>query len=295
MDRVISKIRILHDQASTMKQILLLPESLYCKGNNAETKLPAIGIKVADPLMGNRQARMSPEERPIKASLASPVRKNDSRIFDPPEPMLLRTSTRIFQKPQANIFGDEVEGVRRGQFDPRRFETHFNVFNPSEALVPDSPPKSGKKLIAVNPNLTSHMAAIGISAPPPENDVDCFKPSRKLVADPTAKPVEEREEIYKPSRKLFQEVLQTVAEPEEETFVPGLKQFNRVGQPTHIYGLTGMEQEIQRSPIKGNGDWRAEGRKPRGNESQFSISGESPKSAASAITGSRPSSRWVRD
>ncbi|KAJ3087831.1 hypothetical protein HK102_010190 [Quaeritorhiza haematococci] len=60
-----SKITSMHvywDQASLLKQIGILPTSLYCKANGQETVLPVLGVKIADRLIGS-------------ASVANPLKK----------------------------------------------------------------------------------------------------------------------------------------------------------------------------------------------------------------------------
>ncbi|RKO87841.1 hypothetical protein BDK51DRAFT_48033 [Blyttiomyces helicus] len=47
----IASERIYWDQGSVMKQIGLLPATLFCKGNNSETTLPVIGPKIIDGLV----------------------------------------------------------------------------------------------------------------------------------------------------------------------------------------------------------------------------------------------------
>lgn len=38
------------DQASVLKQLGVLPSSLYCKANSSEMTLPVVGVTIADPL-----------------------------------------------------------------------------------------------------------------------------------------------------------------------------------------------------------------------------------------------------
>ncbi|KAJ3178407.1 hypothetical protein HDU85_005205 [Gaertneriomyces sp. JEL0708] len=69
----ISHQRIYWDQGSVMKQIGLLPTSLFCKPNNSETALPVVGVKVADGLVEgefiaeNQTSQRQDSERPVGA------------------------------------------------------------------------------------------------------------------------------------------------------------------------------------------------------------------------------------
>lgn len=67
---VVSSIRVFHDQGSTMKQIGLLPQSLYCKLNASETNLPVVGPRIADPLIGDRAAPLAEDEKPPSARVS---------------------------------------------------------------------------------------------------------------------------------------------------------------------------------------------------------------------------------
>jgi hypothetical protein len=50
-DNKIAQLHVYWDQGSIMKQIGLLPTSLFCKANNSETVLPIQGLSIAEGLL----------------------------------------------------------------------------------------------------------------------------------------------------------------------------------------------------------------------------------------------------
>lgn len=234
-----------------------------------------------------------------------------------------RSSTRTFAKPTVSVFSDEPDAPRSGvAIDPRRFETHVNVFNPTEVSPNEVFERPGRKLVSVNPNLTSHMATLGISAAeevekPSKKMVeinpnltshyeaigvsaveDVEKPSKKMVeVNPnysshfstigvSAPPAEQDADFLKPSKKLFMEKA-LAKSPLEGDFQPSLRQFHR-GTRSQI--LVGSEREDD------GRRYAVDNRRPRGNESSISLWGSPSGSTAGnrtpdASTPERPSSR----
>ncbi|KAJ3226771.1 hypothetical protein HK099_004189 [Clydaea vesicula] len=116
------------DQASVLKQIGLLPNSLFCKANNSETVLPICGIKIADPLLlgakssnssisvqniikENQQSEQNTEkmtQAPVKLSKKSSVA--DVFSGEKPQEETYHSSTRVFHPPGgiSNIFNSET-------------------------------------------------------------------------------------------------------------------------------------------------------------------------------------------
>ncbi|KAI9032371.1 major facilitator superfamily domain-containing protein [Hyaloraphidium curvatum] len=149
--KVVTSVRVFFDLGSVMRQIGLLPQSLYCKANSSETTLPVVGVRVADPLTVNRKpSPTDEEERPAgpRSHIVSPQKMKESRVFSAPADEPIRTSTRIFQKPTSDVFSDKTEPLRTSvPIDPRRYETHVNVFNPNETPVEEGE-KPGKSSAA---------------------------------------------------------------------------------------------------------------------------------------------------
>ncbi|KAI9310029.1 hypothetical protein DFJ73DRAFT_889012 [Zopfochytrium polystomum] len=113
------KIQSLHlhwDQGTVLRQIGVLPNSLFCKANNSETVLPVLGPKVADPLLESASAEQnasiasvtSPTESVSSSSFGKPSQVSD--IFSGQAAPASRPSTRVHQRPGGkshDIFGTE--------------------------------------------------------------------------------------------------------------------------------------------------------------------------------------------
>ncbi|KAI9351418.1 hypothetical protein BDR26DRAFT_1003403 [Obelidium mucronatum] len=147
------KIQTLHmywDQGTVLRQIGVLPNSLYCKSNSSEVILPVLGPRIVDRLKEpynnlivargpNEQYEYEPEEESIPAVSSAPPRKPTSseNIFGTQEAQVAATrhepsamgnllsqtepvtgarpSSRVIHRPggpSSNIFNTEPEPVK---------------------------------------------------------------------------------------------------------------------------------------------------------------------------------------
>ncbi|KAJ3129648.1 hypothetical protein HK098_000799 [Nowakowskiella sp. JEL0407] len=152
------------DQASVLKQLGILPGSMYCKANTSETVLPVLGPTIVDKLLETATTEVQPEQVNVAAGLSS-ARANAERTHVPkahkplagivpqgeeapiktrmhkadifaasnPPPSTVRPSTRVHQVPGGpsnNIFQMGAEPLAPLKtsipIDPRRFVSQIS-------------------------------------------------------------------------------------------------------------------------------------------------------------------------
>jgi hypothetical protein len=277
-----------------LKQISLLPTSLFCKANSNETTLPVVGSKIADLLRQDSVENVvekNTAEKPAVEKTPENVRRRGNIDFDPiPTPDLVRPSTRVFHKPGGpthDIFGhgDAKQPVKTCvPIDPRRYETQVDLVNPVETNV-----------TKVLPELISHMTSVGVAE-------DDEKPhsQRKHLPDPAIArvKVEGEEQVFRAGRKLMPG--KELEEHEETVSHSGVRMVGSATYNTSHFSIGQSDQpeapgsfrrkQTQRELYTESDSPLAKvDRAARGNESQWShSSGQSPSSIHS--TG-KPSSR----
>lgn len=113
--KIISK-RVYWDQASVLRQIGILPKSLYCRSNTSEVILPIVGSEVAARFYaGGAEEHLSEKMDQVEVSSDSgaenkrlnPKRNESDNIFSD-EPVSFRPSSRVLSRPggkSSDIFG----------------------------------------------------------------------------------------------------------------------------------------------------------------------------------------------
>ncbi|KAJ3384398.1 hypothetical protein HDU84_003007 [Entophlyctis sp. JEL0112] len=100
-DETIQTLRMYWDQASVLRQIGVLPNSLYCKANSSETVLPVLGPRIVDrlnePYNVPVQAVVVNSSAPESVAAANKRNNQNSDIFAPPTPKAtgVRASTAM--------------------------------------------------------------------------------------------------------------------------------------------------------------------------------------------------------
>ncbi|KAJ3218446.1 hypothetical protein HDU67_005542 [Dinochytrium kinnereticum] len=156
----IRSLRLHWDQATVLRQISVLPNSLYCKSNSSETTLPVLGPKVVDRVRASlgsvetidasRRESVASESVPMSAR-PRPGQTNDmSNILSGnAQADAVRPSSRVLQRPggQVNdIFSTEPAPVRTSiPIDPRRFVQQVNLFE--ETPLPSQKPSAPASVV----------------------------------------------------------------------------------------------------------------------------------------------------
>eukprot|EP00842_Homolaphlyctis_polyrhiza_P000704 jgi/Hompol1/1634/HPOL_002744-RA len=159
---IVSK-RVYWDQASVLRQIGVLPRSLYCKANSSEVVLPILDASIADPLrrVSLLPAAVAPSDsvsvvgsqrgaahrqrtdvfsiHPDPSEQAESASRRGSQMPGQPassifsdEPVAVRPSSRVLGPPggaSSGIFSSEPPApVRTGvSIDPRRFTSQISL------------------------------------------------------------------------------------------------------------------------------------------------------------------------
>lgn len=165
---MISSIRYYWDQASILRQIGILPNSLFCKPNKCETVLPIVGIKIADPIMDSVSRQAPFEESPVQEETVGTVeaiRKGtemSSILSGEAEAQVVKPSTRVHNKTASDIFS--LQSVPAPEVRASRPQTAHD----------DAVPAAGARSGSVNnnsrrrdPNMSSAEVAMMASAAEP--------------------------------------------------------------------------------------------------------------------------------
>ncbi|KAJ3104126.1 hypothetical protein HDU96_009022 [Phlyctochytrium bullatum] len=161
-DGKIRSLRMHWDQATVLRQISVLPNSLYCKSNASETTLPVLGPKIIDklkiavgeqenvPPSENGDALGERRESVTSVTSARSQRSEMSNILaGNATAEAVRPSSRVLQRPGGqvhDIFSTEPAPPQRTAIpiDPRRFVQQVNLFDdtplPAQQARPAAPP-----------------------------------------------------------------------------------------------------------------------------------------------------------
>ncbi|KAJ3104182.1 hypothetical protein HDU97_009437 [Phlyctochytrium planicorne] len=147
-DGKIQSLRLHWDQATVLRQITVLPNSLFCKSNSSETVLPVLGPRIVDRLKFatglsggeenglNVNTSADPEVESQPTSAPTSARGRSSGMTDilagKAAPDAVRPSSRVLQRPGgqiSDIFSTEPPTPRASiPVDPRRFVQQVNLF-----------------------------------------------------------------------------------------------------------------------------------------------------------------------
>ncbi|KAJ3094666.1 hypothetical protein HDU97_007723 [Phlyctochytrium planicorne] len=181
---LIQQVHYHWDQATVLRQLSVLPMSMYCKANSSDITLPVLGPKIVDPLMACMASSMAPAaekatmiEKDMKMESAMPsVESSEKNELKEMKTLLkkdsvgslfsqssdandlpIRPSSRVLQRPGgkvSDIFSSEPVPIRTSiPIDPRRFNQQIHLFGEDTASEASSRPftASGRR----DPNWSS--------------------------------------------------------------------------------------------------------------------------------------------
>ncbi|KAJ1556583.1 hypothetical protein HK405_002452, partial [Cladochytrium tenue] len=164
----IQTLRLHWDQGTVLRQIGVLPDSLFCRANSSETVLPVLGPKVVDRVLSSAAAASASNGSTPAAATAAP----SSTSAGAGAPLNgVRPSSRVLQRPGGNthdIFGTESAAAATAQRPSSRVLARpggpvSDVFAPSPASTPAaSPAVPSAELSSALPSGTA--AAVGDAA-----------------------------------------------------------------------------------------------------------------------------------
>ncbi|KAI9205782.1 uncharacterized protein BJ171DRAFT_52057 [Polychytrium aggregatum] len=141
---LIESKRVYWDQASVLRQISILPDSLFCRANSSETKLPILGVQIQDRVL-EAQKYASTAATDVSATLPiAPAR--EAAAVD----VVAEGLARVARPSQAStIFSsDPAPAVRTSiSIDPRRFQSQVTFGGPeAPESLPTVPATTNSKL-----------------------------------------------------------------------------------------------------------------------------------------------------
>jgi len=149
-------VRLYWDQASVLRQIGVLPATMYCKANSSEVTLPIVGVRIADQLLQS----VDPNHLQVAPSAAEPESRPSSGMipgsnhpsYESKE--ISRPSTRVFHQPKtADIFGS-YERVSTNTHGLNRRDPNASSLDIPVAAEPSSRSRSAS-LQRKTPNMPS--------------------------------------------------------------------------------------------------------------------------------------------
>jgi hypothetical protein len=190
----ICSLNVYWDQASVLKQLGMLPITLFCKANNSETTLPVVGIKIADSILAGRDQvleQSSADENTAPKAPATVSRKSSvSNLLSgqtQQEDNKVRSSTRVFSKPPSYNFMNSDEAPVIVHKKNPHFESQIALAVEDDNTVASSPLGAGSRPTSsksrkqfANTGNVSHF-----SLNYEENEATTFHPQRKLGNHPT--------------------------------------------------------------------------------------------------------------
>ncbi|KXS19635.1 hypothetical protein M427DRAFT_53040 [Gonapodya prolifera JEL478] len=319
----IKSVVVYWDQATVLRQMRILPESMFCKANNSETTLPVHGVAQADrfkDVLGDSLkggvggvggaggagavGRVDVASKPEITAQQRKLQQSSSNIFaaKPAAPTAHQPSIRVAAGRPGHTSQIDLTGggapfqeprtpPPKRHRDPRKHEQHFSVFGDADP-VPPPPPKLDQARVqagaataeADSTPPASPPKPVAVAAPPPAPAPAPARPD--TVGHMRGLGVSERDEVHdvRPGRKLGplgSSTTSAESDHKEPKWVPGRKMVAGSASNTSHWGIgddggpaVGAGVGVGSSAGAATGRKRAEGGKPRGNESQWAFGDE---------------------